>query len=169
MSTLGCDAEGQDTGALHDTAAWSGSSLRITSGSAMQVPDYWMWPQDCELDGSITVDDEEYDVDFQDYKNTDDGVTGEFDGPGSFNGSYSASKDDKGNQSLSLDASGEGHSVDITITIDAKGKATAKGEVDDNKIDASVTISGTGSSKDPFSVTIGDVTLRWMNRCGSID
>ncbi len=133
-------------------------------------PDYWQWPQKGELDGAISVDGKEYDVDFQDPTNDGStGVKGEFDGPGDFNGDYSASRDAARNQELTLDASGEGHSVDITISVDGStGDATASGSVDGTDIRESVTITGTGSSSDPFSVSVGGVSLQWMNRSGSI-
>jgi hypothetical protein len=151
--------------------------LRIIAVASMAVattaaatttapPRYWAWPQNGELDGDI----DGHDVDFEDPKNSTGSngeqiVKGVFDGPGGFNGTYQATLNSNGSQVLELKAQGEDHKLDIKIDVAADGTITATSE----GRPITLTIKGSGTKKDPFSITHDGHTLKWTIERGELD
>lgn len=139
-----------------------------------ETPDLWQLPMECdELDGEISLDGKKHDVDFEKDKSSRTGASGEFDGPGWFDGDWSYEKAKDGTQTLSVDASGHGKSMDLTLTVSPDGTAKLTGKVNGEDVDKEVEIEGDGSLSDPFTVTVeeGDtsVSMSWATECGEIE
>lgn len=171
LALTACDLEDDPVLWNDDTGLYARTSFE-TAENAPECPDLWRLPMDCEnkaLDGRIKLDGSTYDVDLDMKTSTENKATGVFDGPYTFNGSFSASVAKDHTQTVSIDANGMGHSMDITLTMDPNCKATVKGTVNGVAVDQSVKIGGSGELDDPLSVTIDGVTMEWATACGEID
>lgn len=124
-------------------------------------PSFWQIPQIDKLHCEIRVGGWAYDGDFEVGKTDNSSASGDFDGPGWFDGVYSVNEAADGSIVFKLQADGSGHNVDIVIEIDCHGAASVTGKVDGKLVNVKTKVAGSGSSRDPFSLTFGKVTLRW--------
>ena len=162
---------------------WEEEALRSKSSAEddkESCADLWQWPMECEvgLDGELSLTEgretKSYDVDFERGADSSIRSSGFFDGPYGFNGSWSASMNWDGSQTLNVTASGHGESMDITLRVDANCEAGISGEANGIPVSGPVTVEGDGSLSNPYSVTVGDcasgdcVEMEWTTECGEL-
>ena len=176
MTLVSVACEIEDEGIVYDyeTEDFTNRSSFGTSTSnhtSPECPELWRFPLPCEskeLDGRLTFGKKSYDVDFEMTKQSSNEMTGVFDGPYAFNGSFSATREKDGAQSLSINASGHGYTMDVTLEMDKNCDASLSGFANGKDVTGPVSITGTGTLKDPFTVVKGDVKLEWTTDCGEI-
>ena len=146
------------------------SGPRLPTTPHPSVPNFggFPYPVNPRLDGRLTFGKKSYDVDFEMTKQSSNEMTGVFDGPYAFNGSFSATREKDGAQSLSINASGHGYTMDVTLEMDKNCNASLSGFANGKDVTGPVSITGTGTLKDPFTVVKGDVKLEWTTDCGEI-